>query len=70
MTIPLAYLLHQSGDPPSVNVQLWAPASANNTSSRGAAIDAGLESWMKDGNLIVKMAAAPFYFVLAAELPT
>lgn len=69
MTIPLAHLLHQSGDPPTAKVQLWAPASAD-MSSRGAAIDAGLESWMKDGNLIVKMAAAPLYFVLVAELPT
>lgn len=67
MTIPLAQLLHRSGAPPSANVQLWAPASAG-TSSRAAAIAAGLESWMKDGDLIVKMAAAPLYFILAAEL--
>ena len=71
LSIPLAELLGRGGTEPSLaTVRLWAPASGAGGSGSGGDVSraAGLRYWMKDGALVVRMAAAPAYFVLAASL--
>lgn len=66
----MASLLHSSiANPTTAQVEMWAPATSEGNSTR-AAQAAGLRSWMKDGRLEVRLAAAPGYFVLAASLPS
>eukprot|EP01052_Picozoa_sp_SAG31_P046607 SAG31_NODE_8981_length_1353_cov_1.515949_1_plen_296_part_00 len=66
LSIPLASVLgHGGSEPKLAHVRMWAPADNSRDDASRAA---GLRYWMKDGALIVKMAAAPTYFVLSASL--
>ena len=68
LSIPLVSLLRSSVvSPQTAKVEMWAPSSSKDDST-GASRSAGLRSWMKDGRLEVRFAAAPGYFVLATSL--